>query len=76
MKFRCPSYGFTGIIRVPDYFPRGKKVAINCAKCNYKFSLTTGKLWPSPGLGAEYRALMALEAETCSPLHGSRGSHM
>ncbi len=46
MKFRCPSCAFTGIIRVPDYFPRGKKVAVNCAKCNYKFSLTTGKLWP------------------------------
>jgi len=58
MKFRCPSCGFIGIIRVPDYFPRGKRVAINCAKCNYKFSLTTGKLWPQDSEAA-YRALMA-----------------
>lgn len=57
MKFRCPSCGFTGIIRVPDYFPRGKKVAINCVKCNKKFSLTTGKLWPQASEAA-YRALI------------------
>jgi len=57
MTFRCPSCGFTGIIRVPGCFSRGKKVALNCPKCNYKFSFPTEKLWPQDSEAA-YRTLL------------------
>jgi len=46
MRFRCPSCGFSGGVRIPDHFPIGKTVRIRCSRCQEAFPLTLGKLFP------------------------------
>lgn len=46
MRFRCPSCGFNGRVRIPDHFPIGKTTRIRCSRCRKLFPLTLGKLFP------------------------------
>ena len=46
MRFRCPSCGFRGVVRVPELFPRGKETLVRCSRCQARFPLTVGRLWP------------------------------
>ncbi len=63
MRFRCPSCGFRGIVRVPEYFPRGKDAPVRCSRCHNRFSLTIGRLWPQ--VTEEAYGSLAMDAPSC-----------
>jgi len=56
MRFRCPSCGFNGGVKIPDHFPIGKTTRIRCSRCQKPFPLTLGKLFPQER-PESYRAL-------------------
>ena len=57
MRFRCPSCGFAGQVRVPPHFPRGRSARLRCGRCQHLFTLAVGRLWPQDSAGA-YDALV------------------
>lgn len=57
MRFRCPSCGFSGQVRVPASFPRGRSARVRCARCRNTFTLAVGRLWPQDTAEA-YEALV------------------
>jgi pimeloyl-ACP methyl ester carboxylesterase len=57
MRFRCPSCGFAGQVRVPPHFPRGRSARLRCGRCQHAFTLAVGRLWPQDSAGA-YDALV------------------
>jgi pimeloyl-ACP methyl ester carboxylesterase len=57
MRFRCPSCGFAGQVRVPAHFPRGRSARLRCGRCQTAFTLAVGRLWPQDSAGA-YDALV------------------
>ncbi len=57
MRFRCPSCGFAGQVRVPPHFPRGRSARLRCGRCQHSFTLAVGRLWPQDSSGA-YDALV------------------
>jgi len=56
MRFRCPSCGFSGGVRIPDHLPKGKTVRIRCSRCHKPFPLSVGRLFPQQNPGS-YQAL-------------------
>lgn len=56
MRFRCPTCGFNGEVKIPDHFPTGKTTRIRCSRCRKPFPLTLGKLFPQER-PQSYRAL-------------------
>jgi pimeloyl-ACP methyl ester carboxylesterase len=57
MRFRCPSCGFAGQVRVPPHFPRGRSARLRCGHCQHAFTLAVGRLWPQDSAAA-YDALV------------------
>jgi pimeloyl-ACP methyl ester carboxylesterase len=57
MRFRCPSCGFAGQVRVPPHFPRGRSARLRCGRCRQAFTLAVGRLWPQDSAAA-YDALV------------------
>ncbi len=57
MRFRCPSCGFAGQVRVPPHYPRGRSARLRCGRCQQVFTLAVGRLWPQDSAGA-YDALV------------------
>ncbi len=83
MRFRCPSCGLEGQVRIPEHFPRVKKTRIRCARCNQAFPVTIGKLWPQESESAYESFLPAVagcRGEKIGPLwieiKGEDSSHV
>ena len=57
MRFRCPSCGLTGQVRLPDHYPRGRSARVRCARCRHSVVLAIGRLWPQDSREA-YDALL------------------
>jgi pimeloyl-ACP methyl ester carboxylesterase len=57
MRFRCPTCGFRGGVRIPPHLPKGKTVRIRCSRCKKMFPLRLGRLFPQEHRES-YRALV------------------
>src|SRR3989304_4517583 len=70
MRFRCPSCGFAGQVRVPPHFARGRSARLRCGRCQNSFTLAVGRLWPQDSAGA-YDALVPRSLDCAGERLGS-----